>query len=476
MKNISRREFARVGGLALGALATASTLKAQQYKAQPPGKKQPNVIFFMTDDQRWDGLSIGGNRYFQTPNMDRIGHEGANFTNCFNTNSLCGPSRATCLTGKYSHNNGVRVNEGTFPLSERTWLEETKKYGYTNAFVGKWHNKNFGRDRDFDYYFGFRGQGQYIDPLIQENDGPEKQYKGWVEDILADHTLDFIRKAHTDGKPFAMCHWFKTPHQHCIPAERHKDLYSDIDFPKPPTFDTDYEGKPKAVAEADMKIGGQGETSYVQDWNKFMRDYHRVLKGVDENVGRVLDLLDELGIADDTVVIFTSDNGYFLGEFGFFDKRLMYEPSLRIPLVVRYPRMIKPGTEIDEFALNIDFAPTLMEYMGMPVPKAVDGRSLLPLLGGGHVPDWREDFLYEYYAYPDWHYVKPNKGVRNNRWKYIHFYDFPKHEYELYDLQNDPLEEHNLYGKPEYEETAKYMAERLRQLRVEAGDPDLQFE
>jgi uncharacterized sulfatase len=250
MKSISRREFARAGAMALGALGATGKLKSADYKAQPPAKKQPNVIFFMTDDQRWDGMSIAGNPYFQSPNMDRIGREGAYFSNCFVTNSLCGPSRATCLTGKYSHNNGVRVNEGTFPVSERTWLEEARYYGYSTAFVGKWHNMRWGRDRDFDYYFGFRGQGDYHDPLIQENDGEERRYEGWVEDILADHTIDYIRRTHAEGKPFAICHWFKTPHQGCVPAERHENLYNDIEFPKPPTFDTDYEGKPKAVAEA----------------------------------------------------------------------------------------------------------------------------------------------------------------------------------------------------------------------------------
>ncbi|HUU29138.1 MAG TPA: sulfatase, partial [archaeon] len=409
------------------------------------------------------------------PNMDRIAREGALFTNAFVTNSLCGPSRATCLTGKYSHNTGVRVNEGTFPADQVTFLERARDYGYLSAFVGKWHNKRWGRDRRFDYYFGFRGQGQYHDPVIQENQGEEKVYQGWVEDILADKTIDFIKRARQENKPFMVCHWFKTPHQGCLPAERHKELFKDMIYPKPRTFNTDYKGKPRAVREADMKIGGTGPTSYVQDWNEFIRNYYRVLVGVDENVGRILDTLDELGLAENTLVIFTSDNGYFLGEHRFFDKRLMYEPSLRLPLLIRYPKKVKAGTVIDQFALNIDYAPTIMDYAGIPVPADVDGKSLRPLLEGMPV-QWREDFLYEYYAYPDWHYVRPNKGVRTRKWKYIHYYDFPKHEYELYDLESDPDEVNNLIDDPRYAEMVEKLRQRLIELREETGDPDLKFE
>lgn len=476
MGKISRREFARLGaGVALGALAAHRP--ASGAKPVIIRKDRPNVIFFMTDDQRWDSLGRAGNPWLKTPNMDRIANEGAYFNNCFVTNSICGPSRATCLTGKYSHNTGVKYNELPFPIDQDTILERARRdYGYSSAFVGKWHNRYWGRERQFDYYFGFRGQGQYHDPLIQENDRPEQVYKGWVEDILADKTIDFIKKSAGGEKPFIVCHWFKTPHQGCDPAERHKDLFRDVTFPKPPTYDTDYAGKPKAVREADMRIGGQGPTSYVQDWQEFMRNYYRVLVGVDENVGRILDTLDELGLAENTLVIFTSDNGYFHGEFGFFDKRLMYEPSIRIPLLVRYPRSIKPGTLVDEFALNVDFAPTIMDYAGMAVPKEVDGRSLRGLLEGEPACDWREDFLYEYYAYPDWHNVKPHKGVRGKRWKYIEYYDFPSNEYELYDLENDPLEQKNLYGDPRYAGIREQMAHRLYELRLETGDPDLKFE
>lgn len=469
MKRITRRQFNRFSSAAaVGTLASRGKVQAQ-------AETGPNVIFFMTDDQRWDSLSCAGNPLLRTPNIDRIAEEGARFTNAFVTNSLCGPSRATCLTGMYSHNTGVRVNEKTFPADQVTIFERAHRHGYLTAFVGKWHNKQWGRERDFDYYFGFRGQGQYEDPLIQENDGPEKKYEGWVEDILADKSIQFIEESARKKQPFLLCHWFKTPHQRCTPAERHRRLFSDVSFPKPPTFDTDYEGKPKAVKEADLKIGGTGPTSYVQDWDEFMRNYHRVLVGVDENVGRILDKLDELGLARDTLVLFTSDNGYFLGEHGFFDKRLMYEPSIRIPLVIRYPHRIKPGQVKEEFALNVDYAPTILDYMGLPVPKEVDGRSLRPLLEGRPV-QWREDFLYEYYAYPDWHYVKPNKGVRTRRWKYIEYYDFPKHEYELYDLETDPLEVKNLVNDPQYQDVVEELRRRLVELRVETGDPDLRFE
>ncbi len=481
MPNLTRREFTRIGGATLGALLAGCGSEGGERPetaavARPRSGQRPNVIFFMTDDQRWDSMSCAGNPYLQTPNMDRLAREGAYFTNAFCTNSLCGPSRATCLTGKYSHNTGVRINEGTFPTDQETFLEAARREGYRTAFVGKWHNKQWGRDRHFDYYFGFRGQGEYLDPLIQENDQPERQYEGWVEDILADKTLDFIRAVAAEQQPFMVCHWFKTPHQGCDPAPRHEHLLEGVTFPKPASFDTDYAGKPRAVREADLKIGGSGPTSYVQDWDEFLRDYYRVLTGVDENLGRILDLLDELGLADNTLVIFTSDNGYFHGEFGFFDKRLMYEPSLRIPLLVRYPKKIKPGTRIEQFALNIDFPVTIMDYAGMDIPADVDGASLAPILEGQSPPDWRQDLLYEYYAYPDWHYVKPHKGIRTSKWKYIHYYDFPDHEYELYDLEHDPQELTNLYGDPQYRPVVEQLAARLVALREQYHDPDLKFE
>jgi arylsulfatase A-like enzyme len=474
VKKLSRREFAHLSTAAtVGALLSGTQGCTEQEKSKAT-KERPNVIFFMTDDQRWDGLSRAGNPYFKTPNLDRIANEGAYFTNSFVTNSLCGPSRATCFTGKYSHNTGVVLNERYFPRDQETILETAGKDGYRTAFVGKWHNKPWGRDRKLDYYFGFKGQGLYHDPMIRENDGEDKKYEGWVEDILADKTIDFIKR--NKDEPFFICHWFKTPHQGCDPAERHKDLYKNVKFERPSTFDTDYAGKPRAVREADMKIGGTGSTSYVQDFDEFMRNYYRVLTGVDENVGRILDLLDEMGLAENTIVLFTSDNGYFLGEHGFFDKRLMYEPSLRIPLLIRYPKAIKPGTVIDEFALNVDYAPTLLDYAGITVPEDMDGRSLKPLLEGREVPDWRQDFLYEYYAYPDWHYVRPNKGVRTKKWKYIHYYDFPRDEYELYDLENDPEEVHNLVDDPRYADVVEGLQQRLYELRKETRDPDLKYE
>ena len=473
MKKLSRREFTHLGSAAmLGALFSGAQGCGSQKKSRSNLGQRPNIIFFMTDDQRWDGLSRAGNPYIQTPNLDRIANEGAYFTNSFVTNSLCGPSRATCLTGRYSHNTGVKFNGRFFPRDQETILETAGEQGYQTAFIGKWHNKPWGRDRKLDYYFGFRGQGRYYDPIIQENDGEEKEYKGWVEDILADKTIEFIKRPRK--VPFFICHWFKTPHQRCLPADRHKELFKDLVFKKPSTFDTDYAGKPRAVREADMKIGGTGPDSYVKDWDEFMRNYHRVLIGVDENVGRILDVLDELGMAENTLILFTSDNGYFLGEHGFFDKRLMYEPSLRIPLLIRYPRGIKAGTVIDEFALNVDFAPTLIDYAGLPIPEDADGRSLRPLLEGREIA-WREDFLYEYYEFPSVHMVRPNRGVRTRKWKYIEYYG-RRTEYELFDLENDPDEAYNLIDDPQYAEVVERLRKRLFELRKETGDPDLKFE
>lgn len=461
MENVSRREFIEVGSA--GALSVALQRRAN---------KRPNFLFFMSDDQRADSMGCAGNPILKTPNMDRLAREGVRFTNAFVTNSLCGPSRATCMTGLYSHNTGVRVNDGTFPREQITFLEMLRGAGYKSAFVGKWHNKNFGRERNLDYYFGFKGQGQYHNPMIAEQSGPDREYQGWIEDIMADHSIEFIRQHRRQA--WALCHWSKGPHALCEPPERLKDLYRDATFPRPETFYTDYKDKPRAVKEADMKIGGSGRDSYIADWDSFVRSYYQVLTGLDENVGRILNALDGMGLTENTVVIYTSDNGCFLGEFGFFDKRLMYEPSIRVPLLVRYSRMIKPATVCEEMALNIDHTPTILDLAGMKVSRAMDGRSLRPLLESRSA-GWRQDFLYEYYEYPGWHSVKACKGVRTKRWKYIEYYDHPK-EFELYDLVSDPNEVRNLYGDPNYRDVIAKLRQRLLELRKEARDPDLKYE
>lgn len=464
MSTSDRREFLRrVGALGLVAgLAGGATA----------ARRRPNILFFMTDDQRWDGMSCAGNRVLSTPHMDRLAAEGVRFRNAFVTHALCGPSRATCLTGRYSHSHGVRVNgqPGGLTLDQTTFLEVLQRAGYETGFIGKWHNEGAGRNRGYDYYYGFQGQGQYNNPRISENGGPDEVRQGHVEDLLGDAAIRFLERPR--DKPFALCVWFKAPHRSWVAAERYRRLWERFSFPRPPTFDTDYAGKPDAVRNADMKIG---DFEDVPDLDTFLRAYYQTLVGVDDNLGRILNALDATGQADDTAVFYTGDNGFFLGEWHFFDKRMMYEPSIRVPLLMRYPARFAPLQVVDPMALNVDLVPTILDLAGSPDALPTHGRSLAPI-GDGRTPDdWRADWLYEFYEFPGVHSVRKHRGVRTERYKYIHWFEEPQ-EFELYDLQSDPLELDNLYGRREYRGLVEQLRRRLTELRRETDDPDLATE
>jgi len=460
---VTRRDFLRCASTA----AAGSILLPGLYACRTgKGRVRPNIVFFLTDDQRWDGMSCAGNPVLKTPNIDRIAAEGIRFRNMFVTTSLCGPSRASYLTGKYAHNHGVLRNAMALPSRHRTFLEMLKEAGYETAFIGKWHNTDLGRDRKLDFYFGFKGQGKYIDPLLFENHGPEREYKGHVTDILTEKAVDFIRK---DRRvPFCLLLWFKAPHRSFHPAERFKKLYADSILPEPPGFHDDYRGRPDAVKAANMRIG---DFTDVPDYQSFAKDYYRCLAGVDENVGRVLDALAERGLERNTAVFYAADNGFFIGEHRFFDKRFMYEESIRVPLLIRLPEGAGGGRTVDDMALNLDVAPTILDMAGIPVPRDMDGRSLKPILEGKRV-EWRRDFLYEYYEYPGAHSARMNRGVRTRRWKYIHYFEEPQ-EFELYDLQNDPHEMNNLANEPAFRSVMERLRRRLDELREETHDPDL---
>lgn len=461
MKSISRRDFIKHSSAGL----LASTLSFGPYSCALK-KRKPNFVFFMTDDQRWDGMSCAGNTILKTPNMDRIAEEGVRFENMFVTTSLCGPSRASILTGKYAHNHGVRRNGMALPAEQKTFIEMIKEAGYETAFIGKWHNRDRAKNRGLDYYFGFKGQGRYNNPVISENFGPDEEYKGHVTDILADHAIKFLEQKH--DKPFCLLLWFKAPHRSWRHAERFNDLFKDKKMPEPSNFHDTYEGKPDAVRNADMKIG---DFKDVADLDTYLKRYYGCLAGVDENVGRVLDALEQQGYEDSTVVAYSGDNGFFLGEHHFFDKRLMYEESIRVPLLVKYPKMIKPGTTKADMVLNVDIAPTILDLAGIPIPETMDGKSIKPLLEGKET-EWRKDFLYEYYEYPAVHSVRKNRGVRTERWKYIHYFEDPE-EFELFDLQSDPQEMNNLVNDPEYKDIIEQLKTRMTDLRKELKDPDL---
>ena len=432
---------------------------------------RPNLIVMMTDDQRADAMSCAGNTILKTPHMDRLAQEGARFKNMFVTNSLCSPSRATLMTGLYSHRHGVRDNAPKRPDVPATIpfvSDPLRKAGYEVAFCGKSHAQNSFRDRQWDYYFGFKDQGNYLKPMIAEGTtGKDTLYPGWMDDVVTDHALAWLKKKRE--KPFVLFLFFKAPHRSWNPPERHKNLFADVKIPNPELWDADRQQKPKAFANADNVIGSANHKD-VPDLDHFLKDYYRCITGVDDNVGKVLATLKEMDQLDNTAILYTSDNGFFAGEWQAFDKRFMHEPSIRVPMLVRYPKMFKAGSTPESMVLNLDIAPTLLDLAGVEIPKEMQGRSFVSL-GTGTAKDWRKDWLYEYYEFPGPHSVRKHRGIRTERYKYIHYYEEPQ-EHELYDLEKDPLEKINLYGKEEYADLTKRLQKRLEELRKETGDPE----
>ena len=466
-------------------LAMLATLPAARLRGAdlPP----PNIIFIMTDDQRQDSMSAYGNRVLKTPNMDRIGTEGIRFTEAFVTNSLCAPSRVSYLTGLYSHAHGI-VTNGDGPQFYNgpglradlpTFPRLLRQAGYHTGLVGKWHLKSM--PADFDQWVIFPWQGEYKDPQMIAN-GTRLRMRGHADDVVGDQALEFLAGRPKD-KPFCLLYQFKSPHRTWQPAERFRDALKDVPIPIPRTLEDRLEGRPAAVRAAEMALADMpdyrdrvpaslpaGERRR-RNLDIMVHDYYRVLMSVDENVGRVLDQLDHDKIATDTIVIYTSDNGFFLGEHGLYDKRLMYESSIRVPLVMRYPARIRAG-QVDRthMVLNVDIAPTLLQLAAVPTTTAFHGRTLLPLLSGVNVP-WRDAFLYQYFEYPAGHCVKKHRGIRTDRWKLIHFFEEPQ-EWELYDLSRDPDETRNLIADGEFAPVVASLKLRLADLRREVGDVD----
>jgi arylsulfatase A-like enzyme len=439
--------------------------------------KKPNIVCFVGEGLRWDELSSTGNKLIQTPNMDRIGREGCTFRNAFVVNALCLPSRATMLTGMYSHTTGAVSNvEGKIPARFPLVSDLLQKAGYETAFFGKSHIEGALMEHNWDYYFGFVGQADYYRPRITEGIqgqyGPEKLYEGeYVDTLLTRKAVEWLQQKHE--RPFCMFLWFYAPH---APFYRPKDMVNDLNgvaIPKPSTFDedlNDYAGKPRAVADADDKIGySEVFSDDPRSLEELVKDHYAGVEDNDRNVGAVWQELDRQKLANDTAVILSSDHGFFLGEHHLYDKRLMYEPSIRIPMMLRYPGRVKAGTTSDEMVLNLDMAPTLLEVAGLPVPSEMQGKSMLPVADGEPNVAWRKDWLYEYYEYPGFENVRPCRGLRTNRYKLIHFFLAPE-EWELYDLQSDPDEMDNVYGKPGYDELTGRLKERLTALRAETND------
>lgn len=407
--------------------------------------RKPNFLFVYTDDQRWDAMGVvqreQGERarfpWFKTPNMDRLAAEGVRFRNAFVTLSLCAPSRAAFLTGRYNHLNGVANNHTPFPTNSVTHATLMRAAGYATAYIGKWHmDGQRGQRPGFDYSASFVGQGRYWDCPVEIN-GESTPTKGWVDDVTTDFAIQFI-KEHRD-KPFSVTLGYKACHGPCQPPERSKDLFPDATARPVPNLQVRAIYRTAAAAKNEKA----GTTA---DGARTGPDYFRCISAADDNLGRLLKTLDDLGLAEDTVVVFASDNGFYKGEHGLGDKRSAYDESLRIPMLIRYPRLVPKSKTLDQMVLNIDLAPTLLELAGLPIPSQMQGRSWVPLLAGKN-PDWRKAFLAEYFLENGYPAIPTVVAVRTADAKLI---KYPGHDdwTELFDLAQDPYEIKNLVADP----------------------------
>jgi N-acetylglucosamine-6-sulfatase len=434
---------------------------------------RPNIVFILVDDLRWDELGFAGHPFIKTPNIDRIAREGARFRNAFMTTPLCSPSRASFLTGQYAHTHGITDNVDRSAASYRlvTFPLLLQQSGYQTAFIGKWHMGNDDKPRPgFDRWVSFKGQGTYSDPDINE-DGRSTKVSGYITDILNSYAVEFIKRKH--NQPFLIYFAHKAIHpevqqnddgsvnltdsERFIPAKRHENAYAGKSIPRRPNYGRVPEGKP-ALQRQIGSLPPLGAATVTPDEAIIGRQ--RSILAIDEGVGEILKALKETGQLDNTIIVFTSDNGYFYGEHGLsVERRLAYEESIRLPLLVRYPKVIKPGADRAEIALNIDLAPTLLSLAGVSVPATVEGRSLVPLLKGER-PSWRSSFLIEYYSDKVFPRILQMgyKAVRNERWKYVHYLELQGMD-ELYDLKTDPFELKNLINEP----SAKKALDEMKQ-------------
>jgi N-acetylglucosamine-6-sulfatase len=430
----------------------------------PAAEKPLNIVFILSDDHRWDWLGFmpEAPRFLETPNLDRLAKEGAHLRNAFVSTSLCSPSRASILTGQYMHHHRVVDNQRPEPAGIRFFPEYLRAAGYETAFFGKWH---MGHDSDeprkgFDHWAGFRGQGEYFDTTLNVN-GTRKQFKGYSTDVLTDLALEWMRAR--GGKPFFVYLSFKAPHFPFEPAPRHRGRYDKAPVRYPPTMantEENYATQPRWVRErrygihgVDHMETGRFDNDPVPSFEDLFRRYSEAVHSTDENVGRVLKQLDDAGLRDSTLVVYMGDNGFALGEHGFYDKRDAFETSIRVPLLARAPGRIQPGAVVKQMVQNIDIAPTLLEAAGVAQPAKtprMDGRSFWPLLQGRDVP-WRDHILYEYHW--EWNFpaTPTTFAIRTDRWKYIYYHGLWDKD-SFHDLQTDPHERHNLIAVPSYQE------------------------
>jgi arylsulfatase A-like enzyme len=466
----------------------------------------PNILLVFTDDHAADAVSAYGSVINHTPNIDRLAAEGVLFRNAFVTNSICAPSRATVLTGQFGHLNGVPTNRDTLFSSAVTFPALLREAGYETAIIGKWHLKV--EPRGFDHFEVLRGQGNYYNPTFFTPDDTTR-YEGYTTDVITYRTLRWLEESRDPDRPFLLMYQHKAPHREWAPGPEQLDLYAGDDIPEPRTLFDDWEGRTSAARTQEMTISNdlterdlkfvapanltpdqlavwqaaygprneafetsdlEGEALTRWKYQRYIKDYLRSIASVDENLGRVLDYLDREGLAENTVVVYTSDQGFFLGDHGWFDKRWMYEESLRTPLIVRWPSAISPGSVREELVQNLDLAQTFLELAGAAAPDEMQGRSLAPLLLGESPGDWRDAIYYQYFEYPGWHMVRRHYGIRTRTHKLIHYYEIG--EWELFDLVHDPDELRSVYGDPEYAEVQARLEVQLDSLRVAYEVPE----
>jgi N-acetylglucosamine-6-sulfatase len=444
-------------------------------------QSKPNIVFILTDDQAWNVLGKDGRYTFmKTPNLDQLSREGMVFGNAFVTTSLCSPSRASIMTGCYAHKHGVYINSYGDPDPRVPFLPKVLQgTGYETAFLGKWHQKDGAGPRaGFDYWLSFDGQGQYFDPPLNEN-GHEFVEKGYMTDILTDYAVRWLKRPRE--KPFCLFLWHKAVHGPFLPAPRDSSAFSDAKIPEYENWYDDMEDKPEWMrrgwlygehnqawkASLGKPVPAKIKPHPWDPQNKKSKDYLRAMLAVDKSTGEIRKCLDDLNILDNTIIVFCSDNGYFIGSHQRGDKRLMYEESLRIPLIVRYPKIIKAGSNSSEMVLNIDIAPTLVELAGAKVPEGMQGVSLVPLLKDKN-KGWRKSFLYEYFQESYAPGFVTVVGVRNKKFKYIENHEVNDIS-ELYDLERDPGEMNNLINSPEYRSVRAEMKAELEKLKVKTG-------
>ena len=507
----SRQAAGRAGDVSrflLPAMIIAALLSVVS-TASSADKQPPNILFIFADDHTTQALSAYGHplRLVETPNMDRLAEQGMLFQRCLVPNSICGPSRAAILTGKYSHLNGFYRNGNRFDGSQQTFPKLLQQAGYETAIIGKWHLAS--DPTGFDHWHILPGQGLYYNPPMIRN-GQQVRHEGYTTDLITDFSIEWL-KQRDRSKPFLLMSQHKAPHREWAPALKHLGWNGDREFPEPETLFDDYSGRGRAEREQDMTLAKTfhdrdaklvappyltAEQREVWDayyeprneafrqanltgkdlvrwrYQRYMHDYLGTILSIDEGVGQLLQLLEDEGLADNTIVVYSSDQGFYLGEHGWFDKRWIYEESLTTPLLVRWPGVTHPGSRQRSMVSVLDFPATFLEAAGVAVPDDVQGRSLVPLLHGKTPDDWRTSFYYHYYEFPGAHSVRKHYGVVTDRYKLFYFYEPEMDYWTLIDRETDPHELTNVYGSPEYAAVQQELKTELARLREELKVPE----